>query len=144
LVQRFALASTVAIYIQIILGAAIRHADVGTIAHIFGALMVLVCVVATAFAVLLSAKQERLMRHAVLLLCLVGAQIALGVVTLLVHVPKNADGPLSAIQVLIPTAHLALGALILATSLGLTLKSYRYLRASTEEAAMSFAEGALS
>jgi cytochrome c oxidase assembly protein subunit 15 len=144
LVQRFALASTAAIYIQIILGAAIRHADVGTIAHIFGALMVSVCVVATAFAVLLSAKQERLVRHAVLLLCLVGAQIALGVVTLLVHVPKTADGQLTAIQVLIPTAHLALGALILATSLALTLKSYRFLRASTEEAAMSFAEGALS
>jgi heme a synthase len=144
LVQRFALGSTVAIYIQILLGAAIRHADVGTIAHIFGALMVLGCVVATVFAVLLSTKQERILRHAVLLLCLVGAQIALGVVTLLVHVPKTADEQLSAIQTLIPTAHLALGALILATSLGMALKSYRFLCASTEEVAMPFSERALS
>jgi heme a synthase len=144
LVQRFALGSTVAIYIQIILGAAIRHADVGTIAHIFGALMVLGCVIAAVFAVFLSAKHEGLLPHAVSLLCLVGAQIALGVATLLVHVPKTADEPLSAAQIVVPTAHLALGALILATSLGMTLKSYRFLRASTENAAMSFAEGALS
>jgi cytochrome c oxidase assembly protein subunit 15 len=144
LVQRFALGSTVTIYIQILLGAAIRHADVGTIAHIFGALMPLGCAVATVFAVLLGAKQERLMRHAVLLLCLVSAQIALGVVTLLIHVPKATDEPLSTMQMLVPTAHLALGALILATSLGMTLKSYRFLCTSTEEIAMPFSERALS
>jgi hypothetical protein len=77
------------------------------------------------------------------LLCLVAAQIALGLVTLMVRVPKNASGQLSTVQVLVPTLHLALGALILATSLGMTLKAYRFLGVPREEA-LPFAEGALS
>jgi len=40
-----------------------------------------------------------------------------GLVTLMVRVPKNVDSQLPAIQVVVPTLHLALGALILATSL---------------------------
>jgi len=144
LVQRLALASTVAIYIQIILGAAIRHAEVGTFAHIFGALAVFGCVVGTAFVVLFSVKQKGFLQHAILLLCLVTAQIALGLVTLMVRVPKNAEGQLTAIQVLLPTAHLALGALILATSLAMTLKTWRFLSAPREEVTLPFAQGALS
>jgi cytochrome c oxidase assembly protein subunit 15 len=144
LVRRFALASTVAIYIQIILGAAIRHAEVGTFAHILGAMVVLACVFGTGSVVLFSVKQKGFLRYAILLLCLVTAQIALGLVTLMVRVPKNAEGQLSAIQVLVPTAHLALGALILATSLGMTLKAWHFLSAPREEPTLPFAEGALS
>jgi cytochrome c oxidase assembly protein subunit 15 len=143
LVQRFALASTIVVYAQIIIGAAIRHAESGVSAHILGAIAVLGCVIASVFVVLFGVRQKGLLRHAILLLGLVAAQIALGLVTLIVRVPKSADGQLSAIQILVPTAHLALGALILATSLGMTLNTHRFLVAPREEPALPIAEGAL-
>jgi heme A synthase len=94
--------------------------------------------------ILFTRKQKEFLWPAVLLLGLVVAQIALGLVTLMVRVPKNVDGQLSAVQVVMPTMHLALGALILATSLAVTLKAYRFLALPREEAALPFAAGALS
>src|SRR6266850_1859450 len=136
LVQRFALVSTAAVYAQIILGAAIRHAESGLFLHIAGAIAVFGCVIACLFVVLFTVKQRGFLRHTIVLLCLVTAQIAVGLATMMVRVPKNAEGQLSAAQTLVPTAHLALGALILATSLGITLKTYRFLAATREEPAM--------
>jgi cytochrome c oxidase assembly protein subunit 15 len=144
LAQRLTLASTVVIYMQIILGAAIRHDEWNVLPHIFGALAVFGCVVSTLFVVLFTVKQHGFLRHAIFLLALVTAQIALGLIALMVYVPKNADEQLSAVQVLVPTAHLALGALVLATSLVLTLKTYRYLNAAGEETTLPLAHGALS
>ena len=144
LIQRFALASTVAIYGQIILGAAIRHSESGVLAHIVGAVVVFGCVTASAVMILFTVKQKEFLRHAVLLLGLVAAQIVLGMVTLLVRVPKNVDGLLTPTQILVPTLHLALGALILATSLVITLKTYRFLASPSEETALPFVAGALS
>jgi cytochrome c oxidase assembly protein subunit 15 len=144
LVQRFALVSTAAVYAQIILGAAIRHAESGLFLHIVGAIAVFGCVIACLFVVLFTVKQRGFLRHTILLLCLVTAQIAVGLATMMVRVPKNAEGQLSAAQTLVPTAHLALGALILATSLGITLKTYRFLAAPREEPAMPYAAGAIS
>ncbi|HUJ72471.1 MAG TPA: COX15/CtaA family protein [Verrucomicrobiae bacterium] len=143
-VQRVALATTAAVYGQIILGATIRHAESGLYAHIFGAVAVFGCIVTGVVMVLFTVKQKGFLRHATLLLCLVAAQIALGLVTLMVRVPKNASGQLSAIQVFVPTLHLALGALILATSLGMALKAYRFLGVPREDPALPFAEGVLS
>lgn len=142
-VQRITLASTAVIYGQIILGAAIRHAESGLYAHILGAVVVFGCVVTSVVMVLFTVKQKGFLRHATLLLCLVAAQIALGLVTLMVRVPKNAGEQLSTVQILVPTVHLALGALILATSVGMTLKAYRFLGVPREEA-LPFAEGAFS
>lgn len=144
LVQRFSLVSSVAMYAQVILGAAIRHAELGTVAHILGAVVVFGCVVANVFVVLFTVPQRGFLRQAILLLCLVTAQIALGLVTIMIRVPKDVGGQLSAVQILLPTAHLVLGASTLATSLGMTLKTYRFLSAPREPAAMPFAEGALS
>jgi heme a synthase len=144
LIRRFALASTIAIYLQIILGATIRHSESGVIAHIVGAVVVLGCVIANMLMILFTQKQKELLRPAVLLIGLVTAQIAVGLVTLMVRVPKNADGQLSAVQIVVPTLHLALGALILATSLAITLRAYRFLALRREEATLPFAAGALS
>jgi hypothetical protein len=60
------------------------------------------------------------------------------------RLPKNATEQLSAIQIFLPTAHLALGALILATSLAIALKTFRFLAPPKEETALPFAAGALS
>ncbi len=144
LAQRLALASTIAVYAQIILGAAIRHGEWCIFAHILGALAVLGCIVSTLFVVLFTVRRRGFLRHAIVLLGLVTAQIALGLITLMVRVPKNADEQLSTVQVLVPTAHLALGALVLATSLVMTLKAFRFLAAAGEEPSLPLAQGALS
>jgi len=138
------LVSAIAAYAQIILGAAIRHAESGLFAHILGAAAVFGCIVTGVVVVLFTVSPKGFLRHAILLLCLVTAQIALGLVTLMVRVPKSAGGQLSAVQVFVPTLHLALGALVLATSLGMALKAYRFLSVPREESALPFAEGALS
>jgi cytochrome c oxidase assembly protein subunit 15 len=144
LVRRLALASAISVYVQILLGAAIRHAETGLLAHVFGAAVLFACVVASLTVVLFAVKQEGFLRDALLLLCLVTAQIALGLATLMTRLPKNATEQLSAIQIFLPTAHLALGALILATSLAIALKTFRFLAPPKEETALPFAAGALS
>jgi cytochrome c oxidase assembly protein subunit 15 len=144
LARRLALISTIAVYAQIILGAAIRHDEWGTFPHVLGAVAVFGCVVSSLVVVVLTVKHRALLRHAILLLGLVTAQIALGFVTLMVRVPKNTDEQLSTIQILVPTAHLALGALVLATSFALTLKAYRFLGAVGEEPSLPLAQGALT
>lgn len=144
LAQRLTLASTVAIYGQIILGAVIRHDEWGIFPHILGALAVFGCVLSSLLVVLFTVKHGGFLLHSVLLLGLVTAQIALGLITLMVRVPKNVDAQLSAVQILVPTAHLALGALILASSLLMTLKTFRFLAATGEEPSLPMAQGVLS
>jgi cytochrome c oxidase assembly protein subunit 15 len=144
LAQRFILASTIAVYAQVILGATVRHAEWGIFAHILGAAAVFGCVISSLFAALFTIRHRGFLRHAILLLCLVTAQIALGLVTLIVRLPKNTDEQLSTIQVLVPTAHLALGALVLATSLVMTLKAFRFLAAPGEEPSWPLVQGAVS
>src|SRR5882724_8779009 len=85
LIRRSALASTIAIYLQIILGATIRHSESGILAHIVGAIVVFGCVLTSMVVVLLTRKQREIMQHAVLLFSLVTAQIAVGLVTLMVR-----------------------------------------------------------
>lgn len=110
------LAGTIAVYIQLILGASIRHSERGIIAHICGALAV---VALTLFIV----RQFRQHRGAVLALgSLVVVQAALGLITLYIRQPKLAPGQLSPLQVWLPTVHLATGALILGISFGLTYR----------------------
>ena len=108
-IRGLSLATTIAVYLQLILGAAIRHSERGVIAHIAGAIGVVT------LAVLLVRQRPSL-------LALVAAQIGLGLATLAVRQPKLAPGQLEAIQVLLPTLHLALGALILGVSFALTFR----------------------
>jgi heme a synthase len=144
LIRRFALASTVAIYLQIILGATIRHSESGVLAHIIGAVVVSGCVITSMMVALLTREQKEFVRPTLLLFSLMSVQVAVGIVTLMVRAPKNSDAPLSAIQILLPTLHLAIGALILAMSLVITLKTYRLFALSKEEAALPFGAGVLS
>jgi heme a synthase len=143
-VRGLCLVLTIAVYIQILLGAAVRHAETGLLAHVFGAGLLFACVVASVAAILFTVKQPRFLRNALLLLFLVVVQMALGLATLITRLPKNATEQPSPLQVFLPTAHLALGALILATSLAIVLKTYRFLAPPKEETAMPFTAGALS
>ena len=137
--RRIAALTTTAIYVQIILGAAMRHTNAGLaipdfplafghfipphwdsriavhFAHRVGAVVVSLAIFATAAHVLHHHRDRgELVRPAALLLLLVCVQVALGGFVVL-----------SGKQPVINTAHVVNGALVLGTSLVLTLRSFR-------------------
>jgi cytochrome c oxidase assembly protein subunit 15 len=145
ILRRIATATTAIIYVQILVGATMRHSAAGlaipdfplvfggilppqwtpqiTIhyAHRIGALVVALAIAATAGHVLYHHSDHReLTRPAILLVCFVLAQMTLG--AFIIWSRKD---------VAINTAHVIVGALTLATSLVLTLRSQRLRFADT-------------
>ena len=141
--------TTVFIYLQIIVGATMRHSDAGLaipdfplifggilppewtpqiavhFAHRVGALVVTLAIAATSGHVIHHHPQRsELRRPALTLLCLVLAQVTLG--AFVIWSEKN---------VAINTAHVVVGALTLATSLVLTLRSHQVRFGRTATAA---------
>ena len=139
MLRRVATTTTAIIYVQILVGATMRHSDAGLAipdfplvfgrlvpptwtpqiaihyAHRFGALLVTLAIAATAGHVLYHhADRRELKRPAILLVCLVLTQVTLGAFVIW-----------SKKDVATNTAHVITGALTLATSLVLTLRSYR-------------------
>jgi len=137
--RRLATTTTVLIYAQILLGATMRHTGAGLaipdfplmfgrlvpdhwdpkiaihFAHRAGAVIVTLAIVATARDVWRHHRRRReLTRPAVLLLVLVAVQVTLGGLTVL-----------SQRDVLINSLHVVCGALVLASSLVLTLRTWR-------------------
>jgi cytochrome c oxidase assembly protein subunit 15 len=137
--------TTAAVYIQILLGAVMRHLGAGlaipdfplsyghlippldsgfviiNFAHRCGALVVLLMVCWTAAAVWRnSADEPQVRRPAIALLALVVLQITLGALTIW-----------SGRAVIPTTAHVATGAAVLATSLMLTIRAYALTASST-------------
>jgi cytochrome c oxidase assembly protein subunit 15 len=139
LLRRIALATTLAIYAQILIGATMRHTGAGLaipdfplmfghlvpdhwdpkiavhFAHRVGALVVALLILATAGHVWYHHRGRReLTRPAGLLVALVAAQVTLGAATVL-----------SRRAVWINSIHVVVGALVLTTSLVLTLRAWR-------------------
>ena len=139
--RQVALVTTVVIYMQIIAGATMRHTDAGLAipdfpwafgqlvppmwsgaiaihyAHRVGAVIVALLVLAAAGHVLYHHRSfAALRRPAVLLILLLVVQITLGALTVL-----------SRKQYVINSLHVVTGALVLATSLVLTLRAHRPL-----------------
>ena len=137
MLRRVATTTSVFIYLQILIGATMRHSDAGLAipdfplvfggllppdwtpqiavhyAHRVGALIVTLAIAATVGHVLYHhPRRSELRRPALTLACLMAAQVALG--AFVIWSEKN---------VAINTAHVVVGALTLATSLVLTLRS---------------------
>jgi cytochrome c oxidase assembly protein subunit 15 len=137
--RRIAATTTVMVYCQILLGATMRHMGAGLaipdfpwvfggvlppawsagvavhFAHRLGALLVTAAVLATAGHIWFHHRsRSELVRPAMLLVFFVATQITLGAFVVL-----------SGLQPHINSAHVVNGALVLATSLVLTLRSYR-------------------
>jgi cytochrome c oxidase assembly protein subunit 15 len=137
--RRVALATTFAIYAQIILGATMRHIEAGMaipdfplafghlvppvwnagvavhFAHRVGAGVATLAILATAGHIWYHHRSRpELVRPATVLILLVLVQVTLGAFVVW-----------SGLQPIINTAHVVNGALVLATSLVLTLRSYR-------------------
>src|SRR5258706_925746 len=137
-VRRLATATTALVYSQILVGATMRHTGAGLaipdfplmfghllpthwdakiavhFTHRLGALLVALSVIATATAVFRRTSRGELRRPALLLIALVAVQITLGALTVL-----------SKRDVWINSVHVVCGALVLTTSLVLTLRTWR-------------------
>ena len=137
--QRVAVATTALIYVQIIVGATMRHTGAGLaipdfplafgglapphwtaaiaihFAHRVGAALVTVMILATTLHVFAHARDRgELVRPAILLLALLGLQITLG--AYVIWTGKH---------FVVNSLHVATGASVLATSLVLTLRAHR-------------------
>jgi len=150
--QRIAIVTTAVIYAQIVIGATMRHTGAGLaipdfplafghlvppqwdakiaihFAHRLGAVTVAALALATAGHVFYHHRRAELRRPAMLLLVLVALQITLGALTVL-----------SQKQFLVNSLHVVNGALVLVTSLVLTLRAHRARFADAASAA-AFAE----
>jgi len=138
--EAIAIITTIAIYVQIVLGATMRHTGAGLaipdfplsfghvipthwdpkiaihFAHRAGAAVVTLLIAATSGHVLYHHRRRReLVRPAILLLALVALQITLGALTVL-----------SQKQFIINSLHVVNGALVLVTSLVLALRAYYF------------------
>jgi cytochrome c oxidase assembly protein subunit 15 len=144
MLRRVATATTIVIYVQILVGAAMRHTDAGLaipdfpwmfghiipdhwdariavhFSHRVGALLVALSVLATCAHILYHhAGRKGLTRPAGVILVLVAVQITLGALTVLTRR-----------DVWINSFHLVCGALVLASSIVITLRSWRVTFAS--------------
>jgi cytochrome c oxidase assembly protein subunit 15 len=148
--RRLAVATVALAYLQLVLGSALRHmpvtarpADFRTAAlfHVLVALALVVEIALLAIRVLRSARNEKpLLRPTAALCLLVVLQIALGLGTWIVkygwpiwlgggeHLAGFVVEAEGRLQAHITTAHVAVGSLILATSLVVALRSLRLVR----------------
>jgi protoheme IX farnesyltransferase len=138
LIRKLALATSGIIYLQLILGATVRHANHNhaLYLHIFLALCVAVAAISTSMSILTSVKRRDFTGPAVALGTLIFVQLFLGVFTWAFRAPKTIpeagiDQQLTFAQTWLPTVHLAVGALILACSVILTIKSFRIMKSGT-------------
>jgi cytochrome c oxidase assembly protein subunit 15 len=134
------------ILVQLVLGATLRHSAKWDqplpvqliLAHVAGAIAVMVALGGTSISVLRRYKGEKfLTRPATIALVLLVVQLTLGVAAYLTRV-KSPDDPQPLHPMIgVTVAHVACGALVFATTIVLTLRAYRVLPAS--EAAMEMA-----
>ena len=123
--RRLCIVTTALIYLQVVFGAVLRHTGERVDAHL--ALAVLVALHVILILIRVSrhfATSTLLARPAMILFVLLLLQLALGVVSYLAKFTTALRLSVDAIVVL-TTSHLAVGALMLAASVALTLRSYR-------------------
>jgi len=124
-----ALATTAAIFVQVILGAAFRHGAIGGVPHLLGAGVVMALVVWTGIASKRRFAQARdLRRSTVLLHASFGLQILLGIAAWWVMFTPSGLRQPDALYVALTVAHVLGGALLLAASVILTLVCSRLIR----------------
>jgi cytochrome c oxidase assembly protein subunit 15 len=124
--RRLALGLTAATFVQLVLGAAFRHDAFGIPPHVVGAGVVSLLLVWVVTRVLLEFPgNPRLIGPARILLFLLAVQLLLGLAAYHALGTSPGSARLLPVAIGITTAHVAIGALILATSLVLTFEAYR-------------------
>ncbi len=130
-IQRLAVLTTAMIYLQGVFGAILRYTGAGFETHLLFAALVGFHVLLLAGRVLKSYSElSKLARPAVILLGLMILQLALGLGAYVGKFGSMAIALPPAAVVLLRTSHVVTGALMLVTSLILTLRSFRLLEPS--------------
>jgi len=141
-----ALTTTVVLYLQIVLGALLRHLGHGidgafAAIHISGAFVVTGLVFATFVYVQKYFSDNRaLTRWTWLMLGAVGLQFALGLAAYLLLLHEMALALRSALQIILTASHLVVGALLLGTSVVTTLLALRATGAATDATTASIGD----
>lgn len=145
-VRHVCIAAAVAIFLQLIIGATLRHSATWDkplptdllLTHIGGAIAVTLLLGTAALLILRRhASETFLTRPAKLALSLLALQLCLGIAAYITRMASpNDPQPLNP-MVGITVAHVACGALVFATTIVLTLRTFKVLRA--HESAYSFA-----
>jgi cytochrome c oxidase assembly protein subunit 15 len=121
--------TTVAIFVQLILGAGFRHDAFGILPHLVGAVVVLFLAIWTSREVRRRFGQVHdLRRWGIYLQVFLGTQILLGIAAYWAVVKAAHEVQPNGLFVLIEVAHVAVGALTLAASVILTLSCARLIR----------------
>jgi heme a synthase len=138
--RRLAAVTTGLIYLQVMFGAVLRHTGLRLDAHLlFAALVTLHVVLLTVRIFKDHSDHRRLTRPALFLSAMLLVQLFLGTVSYLAKFTTILRMPIDA-TVVLTTTHLAVGALMLVTSLVLTLRFYRYPTVSTAAGQEVFTE----
>jgi cytochrome c oxidase assembly protein subunit 15 len=123
--------TTGTVYLQLILGAMLRHSKSGLMLHVAGAFLVTFLMTWTIARIYKHYAQiPWLFRSAMILGILLAAQLSLGVGSYLVRLASRDHVQPEPFMVTITTAHVAMGALVLVTSFILTIQCYRLLSPS--------------
>jgi cytochrome c oxidase assembly protein subunit 15 len=117
-----------AVYLQLILGAAFRHSGMKLLPHLVGAVAVTAVLLWTSVRVLSQYRRTPQLRQpAVALLVLLFVQLSLGFGSYLTRIEWGKGAPRPGMSmVLTTTAHVAVGALLLATSVILAIQARRH------------------
>ena len=123
--RRLTIAVNLAIFLQLILGATLRHKAFGVVPHLVGAVTVTLLVVWIVIQVASQYSDEQeILSWTLILNGLLAVQLLLGAATYWIrHVTEFAPQPLPP-MVALTVAHLAVGALMLASSVVLTFQIY--------------------
>jgi heme A synthase len=123
--RRLAAVTTGLIYLQVFFGAVLRHTGLRLDAHLLFAALVMLHVLLLVIRIMNShSDNSRLTRPALFLTAMLVVQLFLGTVSYFAKFTTLLRMPVDA-TVIFATTHLAIGALMLVTSLVLTLRSYR-------------------
>ncbi len=138
-VRHVAVAAAITIFLQLILGATLRHSATWdrplptdlVLAHIGGGIAVALMLGATSLMVLRRHAGEKfLTRPAVIAIALLGVQLMLGVAAYMARLASPNDPQPLRPMIGITVAHVACGALVFATTIALSLRAFRVLRAT--------------
>ena len=118
-----------AVLVQLVLGAAFRHSGLKLMPHLLLAAVVTILTLWTVTRVLSGySKAAALRRPAVWLMGLLVTQLALGFAAYLTRVEWGTDAPQPLLSMVVSTvAHVAVGALLLATSVVLATQTQRHM-----------------
>lgn len=123
------LLSVFVLYVQLILGAMFRHKGMSWWPHVVHATVVAIVLTWTAIRALsVYSKIEAVRKPAIILLSLLSTQLCLGFAAFLTRVAWGRDTVQPELPMVISTvAHVAVGALLLATTVVLAIQVWRYV-----------------